>query len=96
MTDQRVVFIQLLLYGMVMEHPSVSDLKLWSDFFHLNQPNEFVFAGKHDLRGTASYNLVPGFQLVDKQFRLRMDATGHSPRHGICELLAMVPQLLKE
>jgi hypothetical protein len=39
----------------------------------------------------ASYKMIPGFQLVDRAFILRADATGHTPTHNLWEdLLPML------
>jgi hypothetical protein len=56
-----------------------------------------VLAGGPALRNQASYVMVPGFQLVDRKFVLRWDATGHNPRHDLYrELLPEIPKLLRE
>jgi hypothetical protein len=59
--------------------------KAWAEHFHRNRfKNEVALAGSADLLQPrcrqASYNLIPGFQLVDKDFVLRHDATSDSPK----------------
>ena len=45
----------------------------------------------------ASYNLVPGLQLIDKKFVLRWDATSDSPKQSWWrDVLPQLPKLLKE
>ena len=47
--------------------------------------------------GDATYRMIPGFQLVDRDFVLRSDSTGHRPTHNLyTELLPMVGELLTE
>jgi len=96
--DDRIVFIQMLLYSMSMGAPTPEDAKDWARHFQMDRPkNHLVLAGKEELLGQASYDMIPGFQLIDKQFVLRSDSTGHHPRHNLWnELLPLVPQLLKE
>ena len=54
-------------------------------------------AGGPALHNQASYAMVPGFQLVDRTFVLRWDATGHNPRHSLYrELLPAIPEILGE
>ena len=96
--DDQIVFIQMLLYSMSMGAPTPEDAKDWARHFQMDHPkNHLVLAGKEELLGQASYDMIPGFQLIDKQFVLRSDSTGHHPRHNLWnELLPLVPQLLKE
>lgn len=95
--DERIVFIQILLYDMAMQHPAAEDARTWEDFFDFGGiSNRIVATTRKDLRGSASYNLIPGFQLLDKNLILRKDSTGHSPRHNLSELLSLVPQLILE
>jgi len=95
LTDDRIVFVQLLLYDMKLAQPTVKDAKDWTNHFDYPGKNRVVLIGKVDLRGNASYNLIPGFQLVDRKFILRSDSTGHHPKHGLYNhLLPMVPTLL--
>ena len=98
LTDDRVVFVQLILYNMSMNAPSIDDARAWANHFRMNRSNNFVvLAGTENLIGQASANMIPGFQLVDRNFVLRFDSTGHQPRHRLFdELLPMVPQLLSE
>lgn len=96
--DDRIVFISLLLYNLQMKGPTQEDAKLWAEHFGLDaHKNAYVLAGGPELVGPASYNLVPGLQLVDRNFVLRSDATGHNPRDNMwTTLMPMVPKLLEE
>ena len=54
-----------------------------------------VLAGTKELLGDASYNMIPGFHLVDRNFIFQSDSAGHTPRHNlVTHLLPMVPKLL--
>ncbi len=94
--DPRLVVVQILLYNLSMQAPSVNDARLWAKHFHLEgKPNRYVLAGTSSLMGNASYNLIPGFQLVDKSYVLRCDSTGHNPKHNLyTELLPMLKKML--
>lgn len=91
-----IVFIQLLLYDMKMNAPTAEDAAKWAEHFNFRiNENEIVAISPHDLRGHASYNLIPGFQLIDKKMILRSDSTGHRPKDSLYEtLLPMIPNLL--
>lgn len=99
--DDRIVQIHLLLFNLQMQGPTQADAALWSDHFGLaERKNAYVLAGGPELLAPAvyqaSYDLVPGLQLVDRDFILRSDATGHNPRDSMWHtLMPMVPELLK-
>jgi len=51
--------------------------------------------GKEIRLSSLKGKVIPGFQLVDRDFILRSDATGHRPANDLWKhLLPMVPQLL--
>jgi len=81
-----------------MKAPTSKDAKEWADHFHMKRSqNHIVLAGTKEFIGKASYNLIPGFQLIDKNFVLRADSTGHNPRHDLWRyLLPMMPKLISE
>jgi len=96
--NDDIVFVQLLLFNMQMEPPTAEDARAWAAHFHRDAAkHQYVLAGGPALHTQASYVLVPGFQIIDRQFVLRWDATGHAPRHNLYrELLPALPSLLKE
>lgn len=92
-----IIFIQLLLYDMQLMAPLPVHAQVWAEHFgfHTNA-NEIVAVSPHDLRSFTSYNLIPGFQLIDKNFVLRSDSTGHNPHDDLYRmLLPMIPIALK-
>lgn len=96
--NSDLVLVQLLLYDLFMEAPDAEDARIWAEHFGFDKnPNVYVIFSERDLRGKASYRLIPGFQLVDRNSRLRADSTGHRPRHDLfTELLPMIPRMLDE
>jgi hypothetical protein len=100
--DKRIVFVQVLLFNLQMQGPTQDDAALWAEHFGLDKyDNTYVLAGGKELLAApvyqASYNLIPGFQLIDKDFVLRSDATGDNPKESIwTSLLPMVPKLVAE
>ena len=79
-----------------MKAPSVADAKAWAEHFGMETSREeFVLAGTREYIGKHTYNLIPGFQLIDKQFFLRSDSTGHRPKDSLYStLIPMIPELL--
>jgi hypothetical protein len=94
--NSRIQFIQILFYDMNMKAPTAQDVKEWTRHFRMQRSDNYlVLAAPHAFQGRATSNMIPGFQLVDQDFILRADATGHSPQHDLYrELLPMVRQLL--
>lgn len=98
LSDERIIFVQILLYDMTLGAPKANDAVLWAKHFKFDRnKNRIVSVATKDLRSDASYNLIPGFQLIDKKLILRSDSTGHNPRESLWKtLLPLVPKLLKE
>lgn len=94
--SSRIRFIQILFYDMDMKTPTAQDVKEWTRHFHMQRSDNYlVLAAPRAFQGRATSNLIPGFQLVDQDFILRADSTGHSPQHDLYrELLPMVRKLL--
>jgi len=95
--DPDLVLLHLLLYDYTMGPPDVEDARIWDEHFEVAKFHGRVVVPAYDLRGAASYKLVPGFQLIDRRGVLRFDAAGHTPVHSIWdELLPAIPVLLAE
>ncbi len=95
--DPRLIHIELLLYSMSMQGPTPADAQAWAAHFgYDNDPNVYVLAGGQSLVNQSSYDMIPGFQLVDKNFILRSDSTGHHPTEGWNKLMARIPAMLNE
>ena len=100
LSDPRIIHLQLLLFNSSMMPTSADDAKAWAGHFQMHRSNQVVLAGSAPLlvpeRHQASYNLVPGFQLVDKNFILQSDSTSDNPKTNLwTELLPMVPRLVQ-
>ncbi len=82
--DENVVFVQLLLYGQSMTSPTQQEVTAWARHFGMNrQDNEIVLQGDPSMLGRASYQMIPGFHLIDRDFILRYDSSGHQ---SACDL----------
>lgn len=79
-----VVFVQLLLYGEAMSAPSKEEVAGWTKHFQLDQtPNTIVLRGDASMLGPQTYAMIPGFHLIDRDFNLRYDSSGHHPKHDL-------------
>lgn len=97
-SDERIAHVQILFYNMTKKPTTSDDARMWSKHFGISKSKkQFVLAGSKGLLGPSTYNMIPGFQLIDKDFILRADSTGHHPKHNLyTELLPMVANLLTE
>lgn len=96
--SEDLVLVQILLFDMNMGAPTADDARAWAAHFRRDAAkHEYVLAGGPALHNQASFAMVPGFQLVDREFVLRWDATGHHPRHDLYrDLLPQIPKLLHQ
>ncbi len=95
--DPRLVYIQLLLYNWTQQAPpTLDEAREWAEHFGADRrPNQLVLVANAEMIGPESYAMIPGFQLVDAEFVLRWDSTGHNPRHDLwSDLLPQLPDLL--
>lgn len=94
--DPDFIFVQVLLYDLSMGAPTVGDARIWAEHFGFEGgTNVYVVVPNSDLRGSASFDMIPGFYLVDRNSVVRFDATGHRPRHSLhSELLPSIPRFL--
>jgi hypothetical protein len=99
LSDPRIAYVQVLLYGLDLHAPSPANAKAWAHHFKFDErPNVYVLAGTPELIGPASFAMIPGFQLIDKDFVLRAWWYGETSTGDDLwtKLLPMVPQLLGE
>ena len=97
LADDRIALVHLLLYRPGREGPpDVQLAQLWAKHFGIEpSENMLILVGEPYLIGTASYNMIPGFQLIDADFVLRFDSSGHHPTHDLWrELLPAIPSLV--
>lgn len=95
--DDRLVLVQLMLYDLQYKAPTIENSRLWAEHFDLdNRANVTLLVGDERYINQASYDMIPGFFLIDKDFILRSDSTGHRPKHNLyTQLLPKVSVLLQ-
>lgn len=89
-----LVYVQVLLYDMKMGPPGPDDAAAWDEHFDISGRGGHVLVPSRDLRHRDTYRLIPGFQLIGRDFVLRRDASGHHPVHSYSELLGAIRPLL--
>jgi len=67
LSDERIVKVYLLLYGMDMKEPTPDDAKSWAEHYGMDRSkNEIILAGLPSMIGDESFAMIPGMQLVDR------------------------------
>ncbi len=96
--DPDLILVHLLLYNTELKTPKPEDANNWADHFGWqDKENVFVMVGDSRYTTKASYDMIPGFFLLDKDFILRSDSTGHYPKNSLGNhLLPMIPELIGE
>jgi hypothetical protein len=96
--DERIVVVQILFYTRDMSAAIPLDASRWARHFGMDRSkNRVVLTAEPHLVNPATHAMIPGFQLIDKDFILRYDSTGHNPRHDLYrELLPGMRKLLDE
>ncbi len=98
LNDERIVFVQLLLFDEKIYAPTADDAAAWAKHFGMDRAkNQVVLAGTKAMATRQSYDMIPGFQLVDRDFKLDRDSAGHKPKHNLySDLLPRMRVLLDE
>ena len=96
--DENLVVVQILLYGFDLKAPSPRDAAEWAEHFGLQDHDNFVvLCGDPRLISPETYGMIPGLQLIDKDFVLRYDAAGRkAPDDMWTDLWPAVGGLLQE
>lgn len=82
--SEDVVFVQVLLYGESLSAPTQREVTAWAEHFQMDrQENKVVLRGDTSMLGHDTYNMIPGFHLIDRDFVLRSDSCGHHPQDNL-------------
>jgi hypothetical protein len=94
--NPAIAYVQVVIYNMNLEAPSVSEVKAWADHFGLTgRPNVHVLVGTKEMISQASFDMIPGLHLIGKDFILRSEHFGHGGGSDLySELLPMTASLV--
>ncbi|QDV88747.1 hypothetical protein [Stieleria magnilauensis] len=95
--SEEVVFVQVLLYGRSVSAPTQAEVAGWAEHFHMDRDaNQIVLRGDPSMLSRQTYEMIPGFQLIDRDFVLRSDSCGHHPHDDLYkDLLPMLRTLAR-
>ena len=82
--SEDIVFVQILLYGKNVSAPTQDEVTQWAAHFEMDRTrNQIVLRGHKSMLGPQAYDLIPGFQLIDRDFVVRADSCGHHPADNL-------------
>ena len=80
LNGDSVAYVQLLLFNQSIQAPSAEEARAWAEHFGMDRSrNQIVLVGTDELATRQSFNMVPGFHLIDREFVFRSDSSGHQP-----------------
>lgn len=89
-----LVMVSLIVKDGQGESPDAQDAQDWATHFGLEKGRYHVVAvSTKDLRSRQSDTITPGFQLIDRNFLLRVDSAGPTPKHNLT--LTLIPLMEK-
>jgi hypothetical protein len=93
--NPAIAYVQVVIYNLDLKSPTVTEVKAWADHFKLtDRPNVYVLVGSPAMLTQASFDMIPGVQLIDRSFVLRSEHSGHGGSDLYHDLLPMTATLL--
>ncbi|MCB1784549.1 MAG: hypothetical protein KDI13_11220 [Alphaproteobacteria bacterium] len=92
----KFLIVSILIKNAAGMPATQEDAKNWAAHFGLTKDAFHIVAvPEKDMRGKGTDGLLTGFQLVDKNFLLRVDSAGPMPKHNLdLTLVPMIPKLM--
>ena len=88
--------VKIIAYTQDGKQASRDDAQFWAEHFGFTKDRNIIVAvAEKDIRDEDVQNLVTGYQLIDKNFNLRVDSAGPAPKHNLkLTFVPLVPKLL--
>ncbi len=87
--DDDVISLKIIVYGDA-DQATIEDAENWAKHFDLKaEARHIVAVAEKDIRDETTKTMIGGFQLLDKQLRLRVDSSGPAPKHNLN--MTMIP-----
>lgn len=92
--NPEIILIKILYYNEKGERPTQADAARWAAHFKLSRTDNVIVAvPDQDMRAYYTSLIIPGYQLVDRAFNLRVDSAGENPKHSL--EMTLIPLLAK-
>ncbi len=92
-----IVMVKVIVFGPEGKQGSRDDAQDWAEHFGFTIENNVIVAVPEvDIRGEAMNGVIGGYQLLDKNYKLRVDSAGPDPKHNLrMTFMPMVPKLAR-
>lgn len=92
-----IIMVKILIYNENAQQAGPPDAERWAKHFGFSREGGVIVAvPQKNLRDKTTDLLIPGFQLIDKAFLLRVDSAGVNPKNSLIFSLApLIPTLLQ-
>ncbi|MEL6104562.1 MAG: hypothetical protein AAFU85_00940 [Planctomycetota bacterium] len=96
--NEDIVFVQVILYGKSVSAPTQEEVTAWAEHFQMDRAShQLVLRATPGMLGREAFDLIPGFQLIDRDFIVRSDSCGHQPADNLySDLLPLLGRLARE
>ena len=92
----EVNYVVVVVYNDKLQSPTARDLYNWRNHFHMQHRDNAFIVSSSELASKESFEMIPGFMLLDRDQTVIFDSTGHKPKHNLySELLPGVKDLLR-
>ncbi len=92
--NKDVMHLKIIAYTQDGAQPSRDDAQNWATHFGFEVSNNVIVAvAKSDIRDIQTQDILTGYQLVDRNQKLRVDSSGPAPKHNLN--LTLIPLLEK-
>ncbi|NRA38699.1 MAG: hypothetical protein HRU15_11205 [Planctomycetes bacterium] len=84
LTDKRFTYVIVLFYGLDgSTAPNLKDAQSYAQHYKLTEKeNHVVLFGDASFINKTTYNMIPGFHLIDSDWKVVSASTGHKPKHN--------------
>ncbi len=90
--NPNYVKVDLILFNIKNQAPTPEEAREWCKHFNIvENAHHVVLIGDKSMIGHDSFDLIPGFQLLDQKLVLCSDSVGHNPKDDLWTVL--VPKL---
>ncbi len=84
LSSNDVLQVKIVLYAAAGDQASRDDAVNWAEHFNLTKEDGIIVATpEKDIRDKDSSFMVGGYQLLDRNLRLRADSSGGAPKHNL-------------
>ncbi len=84
LTTNDIIQLKIILYAAAGNQATREDAENWANHFNLTTESSVIVAvPEKDMRDADGSLVIGGYQLIDKNLKLRVDSSGIAPKHNL-------------